>query len=75
MKSITNQIHDFIETVRPYLQKEGGDFEFVEFKDGVIYIKMLGSCSTCSSSSNTIKSIEDMMCEEIPGIISVKQIY
>lgn len=74
MKTIDEQIKEFSETLKPYLQREGGDFDFVKFSDGVVYIKMLGACSGCSSSSTTVDSIEEMMCEEIPGVISVQEI-
>ena len=74
METIKQQIIDFTKTVRPYLQRDGGDFEFIKFEDGIVYIKMLGACAGCSSSTMTIDYIEDMMCEEIPGVIGVKQI-
>ncbi|MDL2211368.1 NifU family protein [Erysipelotrichaceae bacterium OttesenSCG-928-M19] len=74
MQTIEEKIKEFTETVRPYLQRDGGDFEFVKFEDGIVFVKMLGACSGCSSSSTTIDYIEDMMCEEIPGVISVKEI-
>jgi len=74
MKTIQEQITEFVQTIRPYLQRDGGDFEFVKFEDGYVYIKMLGACAGCSSSSMTVDYIEEMMCEEIPGVIGVKQI-
>lgn len=74
MATLTEQIIEFSEKVRPYLKRDGGDFEFIKFEDGIVYIKMLGACSGCSSSAMTIDSIEEMMMEEIPGIIAVKQI-
>ena len=73
MATITEQIIEFTDKVRPYLQRDGGDFEFVRFSDGIVYIKMLGACSMCASSAITIDSIEKMMMEEIPGIIAVRQ--
>lgn len=74
MKTIDEQIIEFSNTLKPYLQRDGGDFEFIKFSDGIVYIKMLGACSGCSSSSVTVDYIEEMMCEEIPGVISVKEI-
>lgn len=74
MQTIEQKINEFTDTVRPYLQRDGGDFEFIKFEDGVVYIKMLGNCSGCSSASVTLDYIEEMMCEEIPGVIEVKEI-
>jgi Fe-S cluster biogenesis protein NfuA len=74
MQTIEDQIKEFTTTIRPYLQREGGDFEFVKFEDGVVYIRMLGACAGCGASSVTIDYIEEMMCEEIPGVIEVREI-
>ncbi|MEG0569727.1 MAG: NifU family protein [Erysipelotrichales bacterium] len=74
MKTIDEQIREFSETVRPYLQRDGGDFEFVKFEDGIVYIKMLGACSGCHATGQTTEYIEEMMCEEIPGVVSVQEI-
>ena len=74
METIEEKIISFSETVRPFLQRDGGDFEFVKFEDGVVYIRMLGACSACSVSNSTIEYIEEMMCEEVPGVIAVEEI-
>ena len=59
----------------PYLNQDGGDLDFVDFKDGIVYIKLLGACIGCSSSDDTIKnSIEVMMLEEVPGVIGVEKV-
>ncbi|MDR1781690.1 MAG: NifU family protein [Bacilli bacterium] len=74
MSDIEKQIIEFSDTVRPYLRRDGGDFEYIGFKDGIVYIKMLGQCAGCGSSKVTLSYIEDMMCEEIPGVIGVEEI-
>ncbi|WP_423363186.1 NifU family protein [Mycoplasma sp. P36-A1] len=74
MKTIEQQINEFTETIRPYLRRDGGDFEVVKFEDGIVYIKMLGQCAGCGSSAVTLMSIEEMMVEEIPGIVAVKEV-
>ena len=33
-----------LEKIRPFLIRDGGDIEFVDFKDGIVYVKMLGAC-------------------------------
>jgi Fe-S cluster biogenesis protein NfuA len=71
---MNEQIIEFSETIRPYLRRDGGDFEFIKFEDGIVYIKMLGNCSHCSSATVTLSYIEDMMCEEIPGVIGVEEL-
>jgi Fe-S cluster biogenesis protein NfuA len=50
--------------IRPAVQDDGGDIEFVSFtpEDGIVRLKMQGSCRGCSSSAVTLKSgIENML--------------
>ena len=47
--------------------------EFIEFKEGIVYVKMLGACIGCSSIDITVKDgIEAMLLEEVPGVIGVE---
>jgi len=69
-------IKELIETrVRPAVQQDGGDIEYVGFHDGVVLLKMQGSCSGCPSSSATLKGgIERMLmhyCSEVQGVMAV----
>jgi NifU-like protein len=45
------------ETVRPQLQKDGGDLEVVDIKDTVVYLRLTGACADCMSSGTTIKML------------------
>ena len=40
--------------IRPYLQGDGGDVDFVKFEDGIVYVKLLGACIGCASSDETM---------------------
>ncbi len=67
------QILEVLEIIRPYLISDGGDVEFVEVKDGIVKIKMLGACVGCSMADFTIyQGIEQSLIEEVPGIIGVE---
>lgn len=74
MKTINDQINEIAKTIRPYLQRDGGDFEVVSFENGVIKIRFLSKCSGCHSNTQTLKMIEDIFMEEIPGIYSVIEV-
>ena len=37
---VVTQIKTILNKIRPYLQQDGGDVEFVEFKEGIVYVKM-----------------------------------
>ena len=69
---IENKIKEEIEKVRPYLQGDGGDVEFVKFEDGTVYVKLSGACSNCSLIDFTLKDgIEEILVNEIPEVRQV----
>lgn len=70
---VVTQIKTILNKIRPYLQQDGGDVEYVDFKDGLVYVKMLGACIGCSSIDTTVKDgIEAFLLEEVPGVIGVE---
>lgn len=69
------QINYVITRIRPYLNSEGGDIEFVKFENGIVYVKMLGACLDCMMLDDTLKGgIEAMLIEEVPGVIGVENV-
>jgi len=62
--------------VRPAIMEDGGDIEFRGFTDdGIVQLKLKGSCRGCSSSTVTLKSgIERMMMHYIPDVRGVEQV-
>lgn len=72
-KDIRAKIETTLETIRPYLQADGGDVEFVDVTpDMEVKLKLLGTCSTCNMSRFTMKAgIEDSLMKAIPSITSV----
>lgn len=73
---IVKQIKELIETrVRPAVAMDGGDIIFDNFEDGIVYLRMQGSCSGCPSSTATLKSgIENMLKHYVPEVIEVRPI-
>ena len=48
--------------IRPTVQEDGGDVLFKGFEDGIVKLKLQGSCTGCPSSSVTLKhGIQNMM--------------
>ncbi|KAI8423457.1 hypothetical protein MSG28_012589 [Choristoneura fumiferana] len=61
--------------IRPRAQEDGGDAVFVDFKDGVLRLKMIGACSSCPNSVVTLKSgIQNMMQFYVPEVLSVERV-
>ena len=75
MENIEEQIKTVIHKLRPYLQRDGGDIEFVEFKDGIVYVKMLGACAGCTMLDETLKDgVEQILLEEVPVVLEVQNV-
>ena len=75
MNETEKQIVEILEKLRPYLQRDGGDVEYVKFEDGIVYVQMLGACVGCASMDSTLKDgIEQILLEEVPGVIGVENV-
>lgn len=72
---VITEIKRIIDKLRPYLNSEGGDLEFLGYKDGIVYVRMLGACADCGMLDMTLTDgIEGMLKDEIPSVIAVKNI-
>lgn len=73
METMETQVKNVIEKIRPYIQRDGGDVEFVSLEDGIVTVKMLGACSECLSLDATLKDgIEAILLDEVPGVTEVR---
>ena len=71
-KKIEEKIIDVLDKIKPLLNNDGGDAEFLKFEDGVVYIRLLGSCADCPMADDTIKDmIEYTLTFEIPEVTKV----
>ena len=74
-KNILELINECLDIVKPYIQNDGGDIEVIKFKDGIVYIKLLGACAGCIMKDYTIKDgIESFLMEhikEVKGVIEI----
>ena len=69
------KILELIEKMRPYINMDGGDIEFIKYEDNYVYIKLLGACTECLSQDSTLNdSLLSFFQSEIPeikGVINV----
>jgi Fe-S cluster biogenesis protein NfuA len=67
------KIQKAIEEIRPYLQADGGDCEFIEVSDdGVVKVKLTGACHGCPMSTMTLKmGIERHLKSKVPQVKEV----
>lgn len=76
---VVAMIKELIDTrVRPAIQEDGGDLEYCGFgedTDGIVRVKLMGSCRGCDSSTVTLKSgIERMLMHYVPEVKGVEQV-
>ena len=70
---IEKKIINILETkVKPAVARDGGDIKFEEFKNGVVKVKLQGSCSGCPSSTMTLKQgVQNLLCHYISDVKEV----
>ncbi len=72
---IIDHIKFILDKIRPYLISDGGDVEFVKFEDGVVYVKLIGTCADCEIADSEIKdTVETILTSEIPEVLEVRNI-
>ncbi|MBL0308529.1 MAG: NifU family protein [Bacteroidetes bacterium] len=62
-----------LDTMRPYLNSDGGNVEVLKISDDmIVHVKLLGACSVCPQSFMTMKAgIEDAIKKAVPEIKGV----
>ena len=70
---LEEQIKAALDNVRPALQADGGDVEFISVdEDGVVSVKLTGACGSCPMAHMTLKmGIEHYLKKEVPEVSSV----
>lgn len=70
------KVKNVLEQIRPYLQADGGDVEFVDLTDdNVVNVRLTGMCGSCPHSQMTLKNgIETAMIRAVPEIKSVESV-
>jgi Fe-S cluster biogenesis protein NfuA len=62
-----------LESVRPYLRSHGGNVELLEVSDGVVRLRLHGSCHGCPSSAVTMRqTVEEAICARAPEVSAVE---
>lgn len=69
-------IREAVDNIRPFLQRDGGDVEFVEYtEDKIVKVKLQGACAGCPGAKMTLKGvIERILKEQYPEITGVESV-
>ena len=61
--------------IRPMLQADGGDVEYIGVEGDVVKVKLKGACGGCPMATITLKNgIETFIKKRVPGVSSVQSI-
>jgi Fe-S cluster biogenesis protein NfuA len=75
MQDLKEQVEAALERIRNALRVEGGDVELVDIKDGVVKVKLQGSCAGCPFSQMTLKNfIEKELRKDVTGVTGVEAV-
>ncbi|MCL6471942.1 MAG: NifU family protein [Firmicutes bacterium] len=70
------KVEEALGRIKPALQADGGDIELVDVtEDGVVKVRLLGSCAGCPMSQMTLTHyVEQTLKEMIPGVKAVENV-
>ena len=67
------RVEQVLDTIRPYIQGDGGDIELVDIVSGIVQIRLAGACVGCMHSMMTLQAgVERMLKEAVPEIKGVE---
>jgi len=65
-------IKNILNDIRPYLNSDGGDIEFIKYEDNRVFVRLYGACSHCGFQDYTLNdNILELIKEKVPEVISV----
>lgn len=73
-KNILDKVESALDTIRPYLETDGGNVRIVELSgDGILKLEFVGNCQGCPMSSMTFKAgVEEAVKRLVPEIKSIE---
>ena len=73
---MAEKINNALDQIRPFLQRDGGDIEFVEYtEDNIVKVRLRGHCAGCPGAQMTIKGVvERILKESYPEIAGVEAV-
>lgn len=74
--SLESRILKSLDRIRPYIQRDGGNIEYVSINDeGIVTVKFFGACVGCSLQVFTLRGgVEALLMEEVPEVKGVEAI-
>lgn len=75
-ENLVSRVESALDSIRPYLRKDGGDIELVEINDeGMVRVKLVGACESCPMSFMTMKAgVEESIRSAVPEVTRIEAI-
>lgn len=73
---LVDRIEKALDSIRPYLQADGGNVKLLSIDEGqIVKLELLGSCGSCPMSSMTLKAgVEEAIKRAVPEITRVEAV-
>mgnify|MGYP001308185388 CR=1 FL=1 len=76
MQALTEKIEASLDSIRPYLQADGGDVRINEITpEHIVKLEFVGNCGNCSMSTMTFKAgVEAAIKRDVPEVKGIEVI-
>lgn len=76
MHPLHQRVEDALNTIRPYLEADGGNVDIVEItSDNIVKLELKGACKTCNMSHMTMRAgIEETIKKSVPEVTSIESV-
>lgn len=70
--AVESRVAAALEKAQPYVKSHGGKVELESIEDGIVHVRLQGTCGSCSSSSETLKNtVESAIYDAAPEVVTV----
>lgn len=71
--TLEEQVKEMLEALRPMLQQDGGDLEFVKMEGKVVTLRLVGHCGSCPYAMMTLKQGIELKLQELDPELTVER--
>jgi Fe-S cluster biogenesis protein NfuA len=73
--NLETRVREALDEIRPQIQADGGDIEFVSLSKGTVKVRLVGACAGCPMSAMTLKQgVERFLKEKVPEVVKVEAV-
>ena len=74
-ESVETRVKAALAEIKPQIQADGGDIDLVDIENGIVKVRLRGSCVGCPMSALTLKAgVERIIKSKVPEVKSVEAV-